>query len=267
MLKTLFYNGIFDPLYNGLVYLVDIIPTHDIGIAIIILTILVKVVLFPLSKQAVRTQIAMREIAPDIEAIKTKYKEKQDEQAKAIFALYREKGIRPFSSFLLILIQFPILFGLYWVFWHGGLPDLKPDILYSFIPRPESVNMEFLNLVDMRERSIVLAVLAGLTQLVYARLSMGPRNKMATSPVEQSFSNDMAKSFDLQARYILPVIVAGIAFTVASAVPLYWTTSNLFMIAQEFLMGRRFGDKGPKISSGTPSLPDLAAETARDIRG
>ncbi len=110
--------------------------------------------------------------------------------------------------------------------------------------------MEFLGLVDMRERSIILAALAGLTQLAYARLSMGPRNKMATSPVEQSFSSDMARSFDLQARYVLPIIVAGIAYTVASAVPLYWTTSNLFMLAQEFFMGRRFSDTSKKTSDG-----------------
>ena len=243
MFKAAFYHGIFDPLYNGLVYLVDIVPTHDIGIAIIILTIVVKIILLPLSRQAVRTQMAMRKIAPEIEEIKKKYKDKQDEQARAIFALYREKGIRPFSSFFLILVQFPILFGLYWVFWKGGLPNVNLDVLYSFVPVPESVNMEFLGLIDMHERSILLAGLAGLTQLAYARLSMGPRNKMATSPVEQSFSADMARSFDLQARYILPIIVAGIAYTVAAAIPLYWTASNLFMIAQELFMGRRFSDK------------------------
>jgi len=254
MFKAFFYHFIYDPLYNGLVYLVDIVPSHDIGIAIIILTIAVKFVLFPLSRQAVRTQMAMRQIAPEIEKIKEKHKDKQDEQAKAIFALYREKGIRPFSSFFLILVQFPILFGLYWVFWKGGLPSVDPSILYSFVPVPERVNMEFFGVIDMRERSIILAALAGLSQLAYARLSMGPRNKMATSPVEQSFSSDMARSFDLQARYVLPVIVAGIAFTVASAVPLYWTASNLFMLAQEFLMGRRFSDK-PASPETTAPLP------------
>lgn len=242
MFKAAFYSAIYDPLYNGLVYFVDIVPTHDIGVAIILLTIVVKIVLFPLSKQAVRTQMAMREIAPEIEKIKERLKDKQDEQAKAIFALYRERGIKPFSSFFLILIQFPILFGLYWVFWKGGLPNVDPSLLYSFVPLPEMVNMEFLGLIDMRERSISLGVLAGLTQLVYARLSMGPRKPREKS-ASPSFSSDMAHSFDLQARYILPLIVAGIAYTVASAVPLYWTASNLFMIAQEFFMGRRFAEK------------------------
>lgn len=250
MFKAAFFNFIYDPLYNGLVYLVDVVPNHDIGIAIILLTIVVKIVLFPLSRQAVRTQIAMREVAPEIEKIKERLKEKQEEQAKAIFALYRERGIRPFSSFFLILIQFPILFGLYWVFWHGGLPTVDTSLLYSFVRVPEMVNMEFLGLMDMRERSILLAILAGLTQLAYARLSMGPRKPKATN-VEASFSNDMAHSFDLQARYILPLIVAGISYTLAAAVPLYWTTSNLFMIVQELLMGRRFHDEGKTVVSST----------------
>lgn len=251
MFKSAFYSFIFEPLYNGLVYLVDVVPAHDMGIAVILLTIFVRVILFPLSKQAVRTQMAMREIAPEIEALKEKYKDKQEEQARAIFALYRERGVRPFSSFFLILIQFPILFGLYWVFWKGGLPELRPDILYSFVPAPEAVKMEFLGLIDMRERSFLLAALAGVTQLAYARLSMGPRKPRDTSK-EPSFSADMAHSFDLQARFVLPVIVAGIAYTVAAAVPLYWTASNLFMIGQELFMGRRFSETKESIKN-TPA--------------
>lgn len=245
MFKTAFFVSVYDPLYNGLVYLVDIVPTHDIGIAIVVLTIVVKVILYPLSRQAVRTQIAMREVAPEIEALKERFKDKQEEQARAIFALYKERGIRPFSSFLLILIQFPILFGLYWVFWQGGLPNVDMARLYSFVPAPEAVNMRFLNLFDMGGRSMILAALAGGTQYVYARLSMGPR-KPREKTAEPSFSSDMAHSFDLQARYVLPAIVAVIAYTVSAAIPLYWTTSNLFMIGQEFLMGRRFREKTPQ---------------------
>ena len=242
MLKAAFMTVVYEPLYNGLVFLVDILPAHDIGIAIILLTILVKIIMFPLSRQAIKTQVAMREIAPDVDAIKEKLKDNQEEQARAIFALYRERGIRPFASFFLILIQFPILFGLYYVFWKGGLPSVDPTLLYGFVPVPKSVSMEFFGLIDMGSRSIPLAALAGLTQLVYARLSMGPRKKREKSS-NPSFSADMAHSFDLQARYVLPIIVAVIAYTVSAAVPLYWTTSNLFMLAQEYFMGRRFIEK------------------------
>ena len=241
MFKAAFFNLIYEPLYNGLIYLVDIVPAHDVGLAVIILTILVKVVLFPLSKQAIRTQAAMRSIAPEVEKIKEKFKDKQEEQARAIFALYRERGIRPFSTFFLIFLQLPILFGLYWVFWKGGLPSIDSSILYSFVPTPESVNMRFLGIVDMSERSIFLAFLTGLTQYIYTRLSMGPRRPRAKEEAP-SFSSDMARSFDLQARYVLPLLFAGISYTLAAALPLYWTTSNLFMIGQELFMGRRFRD-------------------------
>ena len=242
MIGAAFHAGIYAPLYNGLVYFVDIVPGHDVGLAVIALTIVVRVVLFPLSRQAVRTQAAMREIAPQVEEIKVRLKDKQDEQAKAIFALYKENNIRPFSSFFLLLVQFPILLGLYWVFGKAGLPHVNPDLLYAFVKVPESVNMHFLGLIDVGGRSILLAVCAGLTQLVYARLSMGPRSRPADTEFP-SFSNDMAKSFDIQARYVLPVIVAGIAFTVSAAVPLYWTASNLFMIGQELLVAKKKPEK------------------------
>jgi YidC/Oxa1 family membrane protein insertase len=251
MFKAAFFNGIYEPLYNALVYLVDIVPAHDMGIAVIILTIFVKLVLFPLSRQAIRTQAAMREIAPEVEELKKKYKDKQEEQARAIFALYRERGIRPFSTFFLIFLQLPILFGLYWVFWKGGLPSVDTSILYSFVPKPENVNMEFLGFVDMSQRSVFLAFLTGLTQYLYTRLSMG-RRKPAVKEDNPSFSSDMARSFDLQARYVLPLLFAGISYTLAAALPLYWTTSNLFMIGQELYMGRRFKE-APKSKDSAKS--------------
>ncbi len=241
MFSSAFNTLVHEPLYNGLVFFIDYVPSHDVGIAVILLTLVVRVILFPLSRQAIRTQAAMREVAPEIEKLKVTYKDKQEEQARAIFALYREKNIRPFSSFFLILLQLPILFGLYWVFWKGGLPEVNTETLYSFIPAPERVNMMFLNLVDMSGRSALLAALAGLTQLVYARLSMGPR-KHVEGPA--TFSSDLARSMDIQMRYVLPVMIAGIAYTVSAAVPLYWFASNSFMIAQELMMGRRFnGEK------------------------
>jgi YidC/Oxa1 family membrane protein insertase len=241
MFKATFFNLIYEPLYNGLVFLVDIVPAHDIGIAVVILTIFVKLILLPLSRQAIRTQSLMREIAPEVERLKEKYKEKPEEQARAIFALYRERNIRPFATFFLIFLQLPILFGLYWVFWKGGFPAINADTLYAFVPVPERVNMEFLGIVDMSERSIFLAALTGLTQYLYTRLSMGKR-KPRVKEDKPTFSSDMAHSFDLQARYVLPLLFAGISYTLAAALPLYWTTSNVFMIAQEFVMGRRFSE-------------------------
>ncbi len=245
MISAAFHTLIYDPVYNGLVFFVDLLPNHDIGIAVVIVTIIVRIILFPLSRRAIKTQMAMKQLAPEIEEIKKKYKDNAQEQGRAIFKLYRERDVHPFAGFFIILIQIPILIGLYWVFAQGGFPQVNPDILYAFVRVPEAINMEFLGLVDMAGHSIVLAVLAAVTQFIYTRLSMGPRGSQTpVEAVESSFSADMAKSFDLQARYVLPLIVGVIAFTVAAAAPLYWITSNLFMIMQEYLSGRRFS--GPK---------------------
>src|SRR3989338_7196977 len=124
MISAAFNTIVYEPLYNGLVFLVDIIPSHDVGIAVIALTIMVRIILFPLSRRAIATQIQMKQIAPQVEALKEKYKDRREEQGRAILALYREHGVRPFASFALLLIQLPILIGLYWVFSHGGLPQV-----------------------------------------------------------------------------------------------------------------------------------------------
>ncbi|RJR12877.1 membrane protein insertase YidC [Candidatus Parcubacteria bacterium] len=239
MISTAFNAFVYTPLYNGLVFLVDVVPAHDVGLAVILLTIFTRIILFPLSKRAIETQAKMREIAPEVEALKEKLKDKREEQGRAILALYREKGVRPFASFLLLFIQLPILIGLYWVFSHGGLPAVDASVLYSFVTVPESVNMLFLGLTPMDGHSIVLALLAGVSQFAYTRLSMGPRVP-AQKPAGTSFSADMARSFDLQIRFILPIMVAVISYYVVAAAPLYWLTSNLFMIGQELFMGRRY---------------------------
>lgn len=238
MISHLFHVIVYDPLYNGLVYLVGIIPSHDMGLAVIALTIVARVIIYPLSKRAVETQMAMKKIAPEVEKVKEKYKDNREEQGKAIFALYKERDVHPFASFGLILIQFPVLIGLYWVFYAGGFPKVDSTRLYSFVHAPPLINMEFLGLIDMGKRSILLAVLAAVTQMIYSRLSMGPRGSQTVT--EATLSSDMAKSFDIQARYVLPIIIGVIGYTITAAAPLYWVTSNIFMIGQELAAGRKW---------------------------
>lgn len=244
MISALFHAIVYNPIYNALVYFVDILPSHDVGLAVIIVTIVVRVVLYPLSQRAIVAQMKMKEVAPEIDALKVKLKDKPDELGRAIFALYRERGVHPFSGFLVLLIQLPILLGLYFVFARGGLPSVNADILYSFVAIPTSVNMEFLGAIDMGRHSLILAVLAMVTQFVYTRLSMGPRGSQTpVEAVEASFSRDLAKSMDLQMRYLLPLMVGVIGYTIVAAAPLYWIVGNLFMIGQELLAGRRFNPK------------------------
>jgi len=239
MILNVLHAVVYEPLYNALIFLVDHVPGHDVGIAVILLTIVVRLILYPLSRRAVESQLAMKKVAPDVEALKKKYKDDAAEQNKAIFALYKERGVHPFAGAGLMLIQLPVLFSLYYMFVHGGLPTINADMLYAFVHAPATVNMHFLGFIDIgAAHNIVLAALVAVTQLLYTRLSMGKTQD--DSPVEASMSADLAKSFDFQARYVMPLMFGVIAYFIPAAAPLYLVTANVFMIAQEFWSGRRF---------------------------
>src|SRR3990167_7650691 len=112
-----FYNTIiFNPLYNGLIYLMDILPWVDAGIVVIIFTIIIRLILFPLSKKAIVTQVRMKELEPEINRLKQMMKDDRQGQALKMMALYKEKKISPFSSFLVLLVQLPIIWALYSIF-------------------------------------------------------------------------------------------------------------------------------------------------------
>jgi YidC/Oxa1 family membrane protein insertase len=228
---------LYTPLYNGLIFLIDVVPTANVGFAVILLTVIVKLVLFPLSLKAVKTQIAVRALEPELNTLKEKYKDDKQEQARKLMELYRENKVNPFSGFLVILIQLPIIFALYWVFFRGGLPVVDVDKLYSFVPKPEMVNMHFLWVADVSAKSVALAILVGITQFVQIKLTLPPMKKRTKNG---GFKEDLARSFQIQMRYVMPFIAAGAAYIISAAIALYWTTSNVFAIGQELFVRHRW---------------------------
>lgn len=227
MLSSIWNALLYQPLLNALAFLVSVIPGGDVGIAVIILTILVKVVLFPLSQKSIETQAEMNILAPELNKIKTSGKSKE-EQARMTFELYKKHNMNPFSGCLLVLIQIPIIFALYFVFFKGL--DFQSDLIYSFIHVPEHVNMIFLGWLDLSHKSIILAVLAGVSQYLQALFMPKPASTPGTPG---SFSESFAKSMHVQMKYVFPVVVAFIAYSISGAVALYWITSNLFMVGQQ----------------------------------
>jgi len=225
---SFFHKTVYEPLYNALVYLIDVLPGADVGFAIIILTILIKLILFPLSKKALSTQIKMKAIQPELDLIKSKISDRQ-EQARAMMEIYRRNKLNPFSSILLILIQIPILISLYYIFAQGGLPDIRSDLLYAFVPTPETANMIFLGFIDLAKGNFILALLAGVTQFIQAKYA---------SPISKDNKSHFARSMDLQMKYFLPAMIFVFALTFPGAVALYWTVSNIFSIGQEIVIRR-----------------------------
>ncbi|OGJ05280.1 hypothetical protein A2456_03710 [Candidatus Nomurabacteria bacterium RIFOXYC2_FULL_36_19] len=230
MLLNIWDTVLYQPLINALAFLVSIVPGGDVGLAVIILTILVKLILFPLSQKSIESQAEMNILAPELNKIKASGASKE-EQAKQTFDLYKKHNTNPFSGCLLVLIQIPIIFALYYVFIKGI--NFDSGMLYSFVHVPDKINMVFLGLLDISNKGIlILAILAGISQ--YLQAVTMPQPVPSTSPaVSGAFADTFAKSMQTQMKYFFPFLIAWIAYSVSGAVALYWITSNLFMVAQQ----------------------------------
>jgi YidC/Oxa1 family membrane protein insertase len=239
MLGSLFHAVIYQPLYNGLIFLIDIVPGYNIGLAVIALTIIVRLLLYPSSRKAIISQMKLQQVQPEIDEINKKFKDDKEARAKETLKLYREKKINPFAPIAPLLIQLPIIFALYYVFARSGLPVVNGSLLYSFVHQPENASTNFFHLFDITMKNWPIAILAGITQFiqanVYTRLT---QSKTPKKQGDASFQADLQKSMNFQMRYILPVFITFVAHSLSSAIALYWTTTNLFSIMQELITRR-----------------------------
>lgn len=239
MWSTIWHTFFFDPVYNSLVFFIDVIPGGDVGLAIMCTVVFIKLAILPLSIKVTKMQAVMRELEPRMKAIKEEITDRQ-EQAQAMMALYREEQINPFSSIFLLFLQFPIIIALYLSVMNGGgvpLPDINTALLYGFIPTPEAVSMIMLGVFDITTRSLPLALLAGATQFFHVKLSMpvlAPKEKNAAP----NFKDDFQRSMQLQMRYVMPIIIVFVAYTLSAAIALYFTVSNIMAILQEYVVRR-----------------------------
>lgn len=232
---SLFNTTIFQPFYNAFIFLIGFLPFFDAGVIIIIFTIIVKIILLPLSIKASKAQIEMKSHEKNLNEIKEKYKDNKEENGRKQLEYYKEHGINPFATIFILIIQLPILIGLYMVFIKSGLPQINTELLYSFISPPEGVNMVFLNLLNISEKSILLAIIAGVT--TYFQTSLASAQ---TKPTDGSKQSDLAKAMAMQMKYVLPLFMAFISYTISSAVALYLITSNLFAIGQEIYIKKKY---------------------------
>ncbi len=229
-MSSLYHTIFFDPLYNFLVYLFTLLPWADAGVVVVIVTIIVRLILYPLSKKAVVTQARMAEIGPELNAIKEKYKNNSEEIAKRTLALYREKSVNPFSGILVIIIQIPIILSLYRIFLQ--FPQINPELLYSFVSAPEKIQTFFLGIVDVSGKSALIAFLAALSTFFQLYLSA----KGQKEPQGNSFGDNLTRNMQKQMKYLFPVLVFFISYSISGVIALYWLTTNLFSILQDWFV-------------------------------
>jgi len=227
------YQAIFyRPILNVLIYFYQTIAFHDFGLAIIFVTILLRLVLFPLFHKSSKHQMMMQRLQPKVKKIQELHKDNREKQAQALSELYKEHGVNPFLSFVLLIIQLPVMLALYWVV-RSGLGSGQLIGLYAFVQAPQHINPLFLGHINLAVTSILLLALAALAQYFQAKLALyrDPNNKSELSPAEKIGRNMV---------YVGPLMTLVVFYTLPAAVDLYWLVTSLFSIFQQILINRHF---------------------------
>lgn len=223
------FNTFFiQPLFNALIFLYQYVAFQDLGAAIILLTVIIRVVLFPLFYKSFRNQTILQKLQPEIQKIQHDHKHDRERQAKAMLELYRHHKVNPFSGFLLILVQLPVLIALYHVFY-TGLSDEALKNLYSFLSPPETLNHFFIGLIDLSSRSTIIVVLSAFFQYLQGRVSL-PKNVDSSSQAAR-----MAK----QMVWLGPALTIAVLYTMPAAVGVYWLTTSLFSLVQQVYINKK----------------------------
>ncbi len=229
----MFHEIFYKPIYNALIFILDILPNHSVAIAVIILTIIIKLILLPLSYKMFKTQIIQRKIQPLISKLQEEYKDNKQVLGMKMLEMYKEHKLNPFSSILLMIIQIPIVFALYFVFANGGLPDIVNADLYSFISKVNNIN-PFLFGIDFTKSNFIVGVLAGVSQYIQIRLSLQNMPAVSDKPLSEMKPEEMMqKQMSFMMKYFIPIIIFIASLNVSASVALYWIVSSLFMISQE----------------------------------
>lgn len=230
------------PLTQGLIFLNDLIQgmgaPYSWGFAIILFTLIVKIVTLPLNLQQARSMKATQELQPKLQELQKKHGKDKEKLSQAQMELYREHGVNPLGGCLPMLIQLPILFGLYQAlyklastgeivgqrfFWIPDLAFPTPEVGVKWVwpPAPEFIGWAAAALY------VILPVLTVVTQIAM--------QKMTTSPTA---SEDPQQAAMQQTMLIMPFMFGFITLQVPSGLTLYWVTSNIFsMIQQYFITG------------------------------
>lgn len=237
--KSLVTQVLYQPLFNILMLFYVYFPGHDFGIAIIILTLIIRIILYPSYLKTLVAQQILKKIQPEIDEIRKLHSKDQAKQSEELMKVYKSNKVSPLSSCLPLLIQLPILYALYRVFIAGlNVDSLK--LLYNWFPNvPTEINtisMGFLHIkaleINLANPNIYLAVIAGVTQLVQSWLMM---KFNPTTP-----KGGIGKMINMQMMYLFPVITVFIGMSLPAALALYWVATTVFTVIQQLIVMNKF---------------------------
>jgi YidC/Oxa1 family membrane protein insertase len=222
----------YQPLFNLLIFLYNIIPGHDLGVAIILLTLIVKVILFPLSWKQTEAQVKMQELQPKLKEIKEQHKDNKEALARAQIQIFKDHNINPLSSCLPLLIQFPFLIALFYVF-QNGLKETSFSLLYPFIQNPGMLNETFLGILSLTAKhTIILAALAAGFQFWFMKISLPKKD--AAKQKEKKDEEDFASIMNQQMVFFMPLMTGMFTYQFPNGLGLYWVVQTVLSIIQQY---------------------------------
>jgi len=227
-MTQLFHSIIYQPIYNALIFLYNVVPGHDLGVAIILLTVIIRVILYPLAKKQIESQKKMQEIQPEIKKLQDKYKGDKEKQGKELMKFYKEKKVNPASGCLPLVVQIIFIIALYQALV-AGINFSECKDLYTFVACPAKIGTSFLGILNLAKPSIVLAILTAAAQFAQTKMMMGTMPS-APSGGKADFSQTMNK----QMLYLGPILTLFIGARFPAGLPLYWLVMTLFMIGQQY---------------------------------
>lgn len=242
---ALFHTLIYQPLYNTLIFLYNIIPGADFGIAIIAITLLLRFLLIPLYKKQIESQQKLQVLQPKIKAVQKKTKGNKEQQAKELMELYKEHKTNPFSGCLPLIIQLIFLIAIYNILISISSAGLQVDTaqLYSFVGDPGKINQFFISIVDLTKPSIVIAALAAIAQFFQAKMLMKTQDEKKALEVSKKTGDDQQPDFaqmmSKQMLFLGPILTLVIGIKFAAGLSLYWLTSTLFMLVQQIYIEKK----------------------------
>ncbi len=256
-MQQLFQVTLYQPIFNGFVALYNLIP--DVGIDILIITILIKLVLYPLTTKSIQAQKSLQVLQPKMDALKKQYK-KNDQQklAKETMKLYKDNKVSPFGSCLPLLIQLPIFLALYWVL-QAGLTTDNFGILYSFVHNPGHLNPITLGLFDLSKKgNVILALLAGASQ--YWQTKMLSTKQPPKAAGKGGKDESMMAMMNKQMLYFMPVMTILIGFELPAGLALYWFLSTLTTALQQVIIFHQQKKKNKSNSSSSDIVETIAID-------
>src|SRR3989344_3323048 len=245
MIRTFFTELLYRPLFNALAWLHENVAFEDLGIAIILLTIIVRIFLFPLFHQTVRHQRITQNLQPEIKRIQKDHKEDKETQMQKIVELYDQHKVNPMVPLLALIVQIPIIFVLYRIFSHGFSGD-SLNLLYPFITLPESPNQSFLGLIDLTQSNLWVVAFAAIAQYIQGKLSLRKKSKAKGDDLSK------AEKVGESLTTFMPILTVVILFNLPAAIGLYWGATTVFSIFQQLIVNHSLNkEEGKKLSLGS----------------